>query len=132
MLIAEELLLLCLDPGTGRFKVANDRLTPALAGALLADLELLGRISVTAEATGWSALTQPRRVSVIDGRPTGDLELDRALSTLAEERGRVYQRVVPLAPARLGRRGRGDLLAGVVDDLEDVTQAQVRVVVPMV
>lgn len=57
---------------------------------------------------------------------------DAALAALAEDRGRVYDRLIPLTPARLGARGRGDVLAGVVDDLDDVAYAQVRVVVPLV
>lgn len=57
---------------------------------------------------------------------------DAALGALAQDRGVVYDRLVPLTPARLGRRGRGDVLAGVVDDLDDVAYAQVRVVVPFV
>ena len=57
---------------------------------------------------------------------------DAALAALAEDRGRVYDRLVPLTPARLGARGRGDVLTGVVDDLDDVAYAQVRVVVPFV
>lgn len=57
---------------------------------------------------------------------------DAALGYLAEERTRIYQRLIPLTPARLGRRGRGDVLAGVVDDLDDIAYAQVRVVVPLV
>lgn len=57
---------------------------------------------------------------------------DAALAALAQDRARVYDRLIPLTPARLGRRGRGDLLAGVVDDLDDVAYAQVRVVVPLV
>lgn len=57
---------------------------------------------------------------------------DAALGFLAEERTRIYERLIPLTPARLGRRGRGDVLAGVVDDLDDIAYAQVRVVVPLV
>ncbi|GMA41336.1 thiol reductant ABC exporter subunit CydC [Mobilicoccus caccae] len=57
---------------------------------------------------------------------------DAALAALAGERARVYDRLIPLTPARLGRRGRGDVLSGVVDDLDDVAYAQVRVVVPLV
>ena len=57
---------------------------------------------------------------------------DAALASLAEERAATYARLVPLTPARLGRRSRGDVLAGVVDDLDDIAYAQVRVVVPMV
>ncbi len=57
---------------------------------------------------------------------------DAALSYLAEERARTYERLIPLTPARLGRRSRGDVLAVVVDDLDDIASAQVRVVTPLV
>lgn len=54
-----------------------------------------------------------------------------ALADLAERRTTTYERLIPLTPARLGRRGRADLLTGVVDDLSDVVDAQVRVTVPI-
>lgn len=57
---------------------------------------------------------------------------DAALGDLAERRAQTYARLVPLTPARLGRRRRSDLLGGVVDDLTDVVEAQVRVTVPVV
>ena len=57
---------------------------------------------------------------------------DGALADLANRRTAAYQRLIPLTPARLGRRGRADLLTGVVDDLSDVVDAQVRVTVPAV
>lgn len=57
---------------------------------------------------------------------------DAALAFLAEQRAATYAALIPLTPARLGRRARGDLLAGVVDDLDDLAYAQVRVVVPAV
>ncbi|MEO3937470.1 ATP-binding cassette domain-containing protein [Dermatophilaceae bacterium Soc4.6] len=53
---------------------------------------------------------------------------DRALHALARAREDVARRLVPLTPARLGRRG--DLLTGVVDDVTDVTEAAVRAGVP--
>ncbi len=56
---------------------------------------------------------------------------DAALADLADRRTTAYERLVPLTPARLGRRGRADLLTGVVDDLTDVVDAQVRVTVPV-
>jgi len=56
---------------------------------------------------------------------------DVALTDLAERRTAAYARLIPLTPARLGRRGRADLLTGVVDDLSDVVDAQVRVTVPI-
>lgn len=57
---------------------------------------------------------------------------DAALGYLAESRADSYARLIPLTPARLGRRSRADLLAGVVDDLDDIAYAQVRVTVPVV
>jgi thiol reductant ABC exporter CydC subunit len=57
---------------------------------------------------------------------------DAALDDLAQRRTAVYERLVPLTPARLGTRGRADVLSGVVDDLSDVVDAQVRVSVPLI
>ncbi len=56
---------------------------------------------------------------------------DVALADLAARRTTAYERLIPLTPARLGRRGRADLLTGIVDDLSDVVDAQVRVTVPV-
>jgi ATP-binding cassette, subfamily C, bacterial CydC len=56
---------------------------------------------------------------------------DAALYDLADRRTTAYEQLIPLTPARLGRRGRADLLTGVVDDLSDVVDAQVRVTVPV-
>lgn len=60
------------------------------------------------------------------------LSHDRALGQLADDRVTVYERLIPLTPARLGRRSRSQVLTGAVDDLEDQVYAQVRVVVPVV
>ena len=57
---------------------------------------------------------------------------DAALGDLAEARTDTYAALVPLTPARLGSRGRADLLTGVVDDLTDVVEASVRVTVPAI
>ncbi len=55
---------------------------------------------------------------------------DAALADLAQRRVETYAALIPLTPARLGRRGRADLLTGVVDDLDDIVGAQIRVTVP--
>jgi ATP-binding cassette subfamily C protein CydCD len=55
---------------------------------------------------------------------------DVALEELAERRADVFARLVPLTPARLGRRSRGEVLSAVVRDLDDVVDERVRVVVP--
>ena len=57
---------------------------------------------------------------------------DAALADLADRRTTAYRRLVPLTPARLGRRGRAEVLTGVVHDLDDEVDAQVRVTVPVV
>ena len=51
---------------------------------------------------------------------------DRALARLAASRADLARRLVPLTPARLGRRRRSDLLGSLVDDLTDVAEAPVR------
>ncbi|MFV0462836.1 MAG: thiol reductant ABC exporter subunit CydC [Nostocoides sp.] len=57
---------------------------------------------------------------------------DVALADLADRRVGLYGALIPLTPARLGRRARADVLSGVVDDLSEVVDAQVRVTVPLV
>lgn len=57
---------------------------------------------------------------------------DAALNTLKERRTQVYRDLIPLTPARLGRRRRADLLTGVVRDLDDEVDLQVRTIVPMI
>ncbi len=55
-----------------------------------------------------------------------------ALDLLARRRVSAYEALVPLAPARLGRRARSHVLTGIVDDLEDHVYATVRVRVPVI
>ena len=57
---------------------------------------------------------------------------DAALGLLAERRTEAYRALIPLTPARLGRRRRSEVLTGVVDDLTDEVEATVRVTVPVV
>ncbi len=83
MLIAEEFLLLCLDEAGSR-RLSVEKVDPALGGALLAELALMGRI-VVADDPGWR---QRGRVTVTSTEPTGDTELDRALHAVAAPQGR--------------------------------------------
>src|SRR5690606_39006143 len=53
-----------------------------------------------------------------------------ALENLAGCRADVFARLIPLTPARLGRRSRGELLTTVMRDLDDVVDEQVRATVP--
>jgi ATP-binding cassette subfamily C protein CydCD len=114
---------------------------------------LLGGLSVSAgvaltATSGWlivQASTQPvvltLLVAIVGVRTFGIarpvlhygervVSHDAALETLAKRRVDVYRRLVPLTPARLGRRHRGDLLTALVTDLDDAIDAQVRVLVP--
>ncbi len=56
---------------------------------------------------------------------------DAALDELATARTRLYAALVPLTPGRLARRGRAAMLTGVVDDLTERVEAQVRVTIPI-
>ncbi|MBL0748358.1 thiol reductant ABC exporter subunit CydD [Nocardioides baculatus] len=55
---------------------------------------------------------------------------DAALRLLGRRRVEVYDALVPLVPARLGRR-RGDVLSAVVDDVDSVVDRQLRVRMPV-
>jgi len=91
VLIAEEVLLLCLDDLTGTYRVSVDRIDPALGAALLAELAVLGRITVTPQRADW----QDRgRVTLRSAEPTGDTELDRALQSVAARDGQRATRLI--------------------------------------
>ena len=91
MLIAEEYLLLALDDTTGKPRIGGDRLEPALAGALLAELALLERIGVTPREAGWN---KRGRVTITSLTPTDDPELDAALEKLAANEGKKVKDLV--------------------------------------
>jgi ATP-binding cassette subfamily C protein CydCD len=55
---------------------------------------------------------------------------DAALRLLARRRVQVYDAIVPLTPARLGRR-RGDVLTSIVDDVDSVVDRELRVRMPV-
>lgn len=75
MLIAEDLLLLATDDATGKTTVSSMQLDPALAGAVLMELVILGRVNL--EGDGRKA-----RVVATDPTLPGDPVLDLALQTL--------------------------------------------------
>jgi Golgi phosphoprotein 3 GPP34 len=75
MTLTENLVLLLLDPATGRARVDGTSLDRAIGGALLLDLATRERIT----ADGDSAKA---RLSVLDATPTGDAVLDDALTRL--------------------------------------------------
>jgi hypothetical protein len=69
--LPEELLLLAIDPSSGRPRGTMSHTRYGVAGAVLAELEAAGRIG-----------HDRGRISVADGRPTGDPLLDSALGRL--------------------------------------------------
>ncbi|MBO1754843.1 thiol reductant ABC exporter subunit CydC [Allobranchiibius sp. CTAmp26] len=56
---------------------------------------------------------------------------DAALHLLAHRRTDLYRTLIPLTPARLGRRRRADLLGALVRDVDDEVDVQVRSLVPL-
>jgi hypothetical protein len=72
--IAEELLLLAYNDEKGTQLVAGTQLDPALAGAILAELAVNGRLELS-----------DKKVTVKDPSPLGDSELDATLARIAEE-----------------------------------------------
>ena len=79
MMIAEDLLLLLTDDETGR--MTGSFIDYALAGAVLADLALMGRIRLTEKGEQG---VRANRVIVVDDSPTGNDLLDDALRRLGE------------------------------------------------
>jgi thiol reductant ABC exporter CydC subunit len=55
---------------------------------------------------------------------------DAAFRVVAEFRTEVYERLIPLTPSRLGRRHRGQILAGLVSDVDAVQEFDLRVLEP--
>ena len=81
MLIAEDLLLLLTDDATGKPVVAPQPLTYALAGAVLVELAMAGRVAVTDDGH-WGSKT---RVAVAETAAVGEPVLDEALARIVEK-----------------------------------------------
>lgn len=81
VLIAEDLLLLLTDDATGKPVVDSQRLTYALAGAVLIELTLAGRVTVT-ENGRWGSRS---RVALANADATGEPLLDEALARVPTE-----------------------------------------------
>ncbi len=101
--IAEDLVLMLLDPANGRPVVTGTTLERAIGGALLLDLAVAGRL--TADGDDAKALLVVR-----DPSPTGDPILDEALGRLAGPSLRARHAV-----ERLARRMRDSLLDRLVE-----------------
>lgn len=92
MLLAEDLLLLLTDDTTGR-KRQSGYLDYALAGAVLIDLMLAGRVRLTEKG---ETAARPNRVVVESTDPTDDALLDERLAKLAPKSGMRPQRAIEI------------------------------------
>ncbi|SEE83009.1 GOLPH3/VPS74 family protein [Jiangella alba] len=90
MLIAEDLLLLAYDDETGKSVIDGTRLEYGLAGALLLELSVLGKVSVA----GPGEAVKRDRLVVRDTTPAGDDVLDHALAELADDEGKKPKNVI--------------------------------------
>lgn len=84
MLIAEDLLLLLYDDETGKPIAGSPGLDYALAGAVLIELTLNGKLDITGQADG----VKPGRLKVLDATPTGDPILDERLAFVVDRPGK--------------------------------------------
>ncbi|MGH3880753.1 MAG: GOLPH3/VPS74 family protein [Actinophytocola sp.] len=105
MLLAEELLLLALDDGTGKNRVSN--IEKGLAGAVLLELALLDRVRVTEKGEQVRAGRLVLRPGPAPEHPV----LVTGLEVLANREGRKPQHVIDALAKRLRER----LTDGMVD-----------------
>jgi hypothetical protein len=105
-LLAEDVLLLLIDDVTGKMVIDRTRLDRVLAGAVLAELAMAGRVAPAREG----GAIRVGRFVVLDASPCGDAILDEASARL---------RVTPLSPLRavekLVKGLRAALLTRIVD-----------------
>ena len=90
MLLAEDLLLLVTDDGTGQLIVPAAQVDAGLGGANLVQLALMNKVDLSAEGEGG----KPGRVVVRDPSPAGDDVLDAALAILAARQGKKPSAVI--------------------------------------
>lgn len=90
MLIAEELLLLLTDDTSGKPVVGSTELEHGLAGAVLLELAMSGRVDVE-PGRGFG---RKERLVVTDGSAVGEPVLDEALRRIAQKPGRKPETVL--------------------------------------
>jgi hypothetical protein len=83
MLLAEDLLLLLTDDGTGKLVKSGTEVDLALGGAQLVELALAERVDLTRKDEGRAG-----RLVIRDGTPTTDPLLDEALATVTRLAGK--------------------------------------------
>ncbi len=98
MLIAEDLLLLLYDDESGRARFDGNQISHALAGAILVELSMDGKIGVAEPGEN----VKKGRLVIRDDEPTGDEVLDAAMSRLARDREKKPKDV--LGALRKGKR----------------------------
>ncbi|WP_407320370.1 GPP34 family phosphoprotein [Isoptericola halotolerans] len=112
MIIAEELLLLTYDDTTGKPDPAVGNLDYRVAGALLVELALAGRVEVLGADTAAPDGSRLRRGTVVvrDPYPTGHPALDQALAVVGQRPRKPKDLIGPLSKGT-----REPLLAGLAD-----------------
>jgi hypothetical protein len=90
MLIAEDLLLLLYDDESGKPISGSPQTDYALAGAVLLELTMLGKIDVAGENED----VKKNRLVVRDPTPTGDPVLDERLALIEDKEGSKPQNVI--------------------------------------
>ncbi|MGW6280755.1 GOLPH3/VPS74 family protein [Kribbella sp. NPDC055071] len=103
MLIAEDLLLLMYDDESGKPITGNPGLDYSLAGAVLIELTLLGKVDIAGPADE----VKTGRLKVLDATPTGDAILDQRLTYVVEKPGKRPKDQI----GGLSKKLRGQLLA---------------------
>jgi hypothetical protein len=104
MLIAEDLLLLLYDDESGKPITGNPGLDYSLAGAVLIELTLLGKVDIAAAGDG---AVKEGRLKVLDTSSTGDAILDKRLAILAEKSGQKPKNLMN----KLSKQLRNEVLA---------------------
>ncbi len=90
MLIVEDLLLLLTDDESGAAAADSTKLSYALAGAVLLELSLAGRVDVA----GQGEAQKLGRIVIRDSSPTGDSVLDEGLARLSRREGKKPRDVI--------------------------------------
>ncbi|PPK90896.1 Golgi phosphoprotein 3 GPP34 [Kineococcus xinjiangensis] len=133
--LAEDLLLLLLDPAGGRPLTDSTRLDLALAGAVLVELAEGGRVDVAGADAGW---LYRGSLLALEGPASGDEVLDGAWRLVRGKPGlrpasalnRLQRRLRPRLLERMAARGevvaRTELVLGLIPRTRWVPDAAVR------
>lgn len=115
VLIAEELLLLVTSP-EGKWLARSDAVPLALAGGVLAELAMLGKVGVD----------DRDRIRLLDTTPAGDQVLDEAVAVFAEMEGRRPKHALGKVAKGLGDRLYDRLVAAGIVEIHKVPILPIR------